>query len=75
MMFMDEQAELRIADQRLEAARREVAAMRLYPGPGSRVGAWLDGALVRATRGATRRQEARRARAEATGRSQPGPAI
>jgi hypothetical protein len=74
-MFIDEQAELRIANQRLDAARREIAALRLGDGAGTRVAAVIDGVLVRAARGAARRQEARRSRAEAPARGQPGPAV
>jgi hypothetical protein len=76
MMFLDEQAELTLARQRLETTQREIAAFRLgrTAGGGSRVGAFIDNALVRATQGAARRQKARRSRLEPPGYTNPDPA-
>jgi monoamine oxidase len=78
MMFMDEQAEMTLAQQRLEATQREIANLRLGralgAGTASRFGAFVDGALVRATQGAARRQEARRSRLEPPGYGNPDPA-
>lgn len=78
MMFLDEQAEMTLAQQRLEATQREIANLRLgrtlRAGSTSRFGAFVDGALVRATQGAARRQEARRSRLEPPGYGNPDPA-
>lgn len=69
MMFLDEQAELTLVSQRFETTQREVAAFRLARAnrasrPAPSVGAFIDRALVKATQGAVRRQEARLSRTD-----------
>lgn len=66
MMFMDEHAEVMMAKQRLEATRQEIAAFRMarHSSPAGRLGAVVDGALIRATQGAVRRQAERQSRAD-----------
>lgn len=80
-MMFDEKAELRLADERIEAARREIRAHRLARSlnaaatpAGRGFGAILDGALVRVSQGAIRRQEARRSRAGHNPYRNPDPA-